>query len=384
MSDIQYGSHDPGPDNRQGGGWSIRAARPRRRSLEEPFAIMSQRLHPEMPQKSRPLVRYLQEKIHTGQLAHGDRIPALRSFMEMFGMSYGTVKRGIDYLSATGLLEKRIGRGVYVATARVPVRSSARTLSICMCRNLVLMQRGIYPTVFAGIQEAAAQQQIALTLHHVDFESVRPADLEAIAERSDGMVFLVELDRYLDALDCPCPCVAVCTRSTFGGRLSTLDMDPWQAAELAAVHLLRRGIRTVTVITHSTPAYQHRARVFARQFAERGGSARIRDMADFSDFRADEGYLFTTGSAAEIHAGWYAERTGGDLFRDHVVVSLDGKHTLDPDYRPLPAVVAPWNLVGHLAFHDIQARLDRPGWPTRRTYVPGVLVDPESGDPDVC
>ena len=54
----------------------------------------------------------------------------------------------------------------------------------------------------------------------------------------------------------------------------------------------------------------------------------------------------------------------------------NGKHTLDPAYRPLPAVVAPWALMGQMAFNDIQARLDQPGWPPRRIYVPGMLVDP--------
>ena len=67
----------------------------------------------------RPLYRQVRDvmarRIADGQWAPGGLIPSEMALAEEFGVSQGTVRKALDWLTAENVLERRQGRGTYVA-----------------------------------------------------------------------------------------------------------------------------------------------------------------------------------------------------------------------------------------------------------------------------
>lgn len=61
------------------------------------------------------LAQYLREKIESGVLRPGDRLPSLREMAELWNTNFFSVKLATDLLVKFGLLNKQHGRGMFVA-----------------------------------------------------------------------------------------------------------------------------------------------------------------------------------------------------------------------------------------------------------------------------
>jgi DNA-binding GntR family transcriptional regulator len=61
------------------------------------------------------LVGILRRQIERGDIGPGKLVPSIKSLMETYGVSDGTVKRAIGALRDEGLVETIPGRGSYVA-----------------------------------------------------------------------------------------------------------------------------------------------------------------------------------------------------------------------------------------------------------------------------
>jgi GntR family transcriptional regulator len=61
----------------------------------------------------------LLDRIETGQLAPGDRLPPERTLSEMLGVTRMTLRRALGMLEAQGLLERRQGDGTYIAQPKI-------------------------------------------------------------------------------------------------------------------------------------------------------------------------------------------------------------------------------------------------------------------------
>lgn len=60
------------------------------------------------------LAGILRGQIERGDIAPGKLLPSIRTLMQTYGVSDGTVKRAIAALRDEGLVESIVGRGVYV------------------------------------------------------------------------------------------------------------------------------------------------------------------------------------------------------------------------------------------------------------------------------
>ena len=64
-----------------------------------------------------------------------------------------------------------------------------------------------------------------------------------IAAEADGIILLAEYDSTLTELNVGIPVVGLCMRNNYNGRISLLDVDAFQAAELAVGYFLRHAKR---------------------------------------------------------------------------------------------------------------------------------------------
>jgi DNA-binding GntR family transcriptional regulator len=57
----------------------------------------------------------LRERISSGELPPGTRLPSVRSFAQEWDLAPGTIKKAMERLRAEGLIETRAGWGTFVA-----------------------------------------------------------------------------------------------------------------------------------------------------------------------------------------------------------------------------------------------------------------------------
>lgn len=59
------------------------------------------------------------DRIESGELAPGDRLPSERKMSRMLGVNRLTVRRALEVLASQGLLLRRQGDGTYVAEPKI-------------------------------------------------------------------------------------------------------------------------------------------------------------------------------------------------------------------------------------------------------------------------
>jgi DNA-binding GntR family transcriptional regulator len=65
----------------------------------------------------RQLATLLRDRIRTGDLAPGQRMPSEKDLHDEFGLARETIRRGLAVLRAEGLVEVRQGHGTFVVDA---------------------------------------------------------------------------------------------------------------------------------------------------------------------------------------------------------------------------------------------------------------------------
>ena len=108
------------------------------------------------------LAQYLREKIESGALQPGDRLPSLRELAELWHTNFFSVKLATDLLVKFGLLNKQHGRGMFVAPRAAGIRrvglytsklygSRSDRITFSVLRDILqekFQARGIEPDVY--------------------------------------------------------------------------------------------------------------------------------------------------------------------------------------------------------------------------------------------
>jgi len=92
----------------------------------------------------------LLDRIESGELAPGDRLPPERALSEMLGVNRLTLRRALQTLETQGLLTRRQGKGTYVASPKIERQAS----------QLVSFTHGMRRSGFTpGIRLIAAEER---------------------------------------------------------------------------------------------------------------------------------------------------------------------------------------------------------------------------------
>lgn len=328
-----------------------------------------------IPHKPRRMIDYLREKINSGQFAEGTKIPPLRELMAQFDLSYGSVKRGIDYLHEIGLVSKHPGRGTYIQTRKLS-RVGKNIIRIAVfINNLNADNRpGIYPTVLLGIQQMAELNGCSLILNYLDRANATTKKIAEMSSGADGMILLAEYDYRIKKFPTHIPGVGVCMHKPMSGAVSIVDMDPFSIAALASKYFRKRKKRKVIFIFSDFPAYKNRGEVFAMEWERGEGAVEFIHCQEKIKFRKKYGYLFATGSTLQEFSIKYENEFGKRLTDSMTILGVDGKHLLDPTFHPVPAITIDWKNVGKSAFEECLSRIRHPGKIPGRIYFPGKII----------
>ena len=126
--------------------------------------------------KSQPqrVVDGVSERIHSGALKPGDRVPSEPGLMQEFGVSRTVVREAMSRLQASGLVETRQGVGTFVLASAAPE-----------------------PLLAIGARDLQVRQKLAMLELRISIES-EAASLAAVRRREDH---LAAMRAALDAFD---------------------------------------------------------------------------------------------------------------------------------------------------------------------------------------
>jgi DNA-binding LacI/PurR family transcriptional regulator len=334
--------------------------------------------HKDVADKSREMFHSIKEMIVSGQYSPGYKIPSIRSFMDRFGLSYGSARRVIESLCDEGLLKKHVGQGTFVKEMTKSAKNGQKTggfrISVLLAGGYKKDNVGVYSTVFLGVQEAAEVSDCSILMKHIDFSSLTLDEFNKYANMSDGMLLLSEYDTCDFNILPHIPVVGVCMHNNYKSMISTVDMDPFCAAEESLRFFSEKEIKKVSIITSDRPAYINRADIMKCMCDNIGKEVEILVAPEDISFRKDTAYYFTTGSLLMAHSHLFMEKSGKELNEEHVVIGIDGKHRMFPFADKSPAITADWRQVGKIALEECINRITNPGSVARRIYLPGRLT----------
>jgi DNA-binding transcriptional regulator YhcF (GntR family) len=330
------------------------------------------------------VANHLEAMIASGVIAPGAKVPSLRKLGEQFSLSVGTVRRSVDFLREKGILTIRPGSGAYVserrnssfaashtssAKYRIAVFVTTDDLSNCYCAHAL-----------QGIQSAVGKN-CSLILHFHDYcrdyhndNTIDLPLLEEAAAESDALLFLGCYDYILKKLPLTKPCVGVEMHSSYNGLMSTIALDPLNAAEQACDFFQKRGYKKVKILSEAAepmPVYRFRRMAFAdlwRNFGELEDvcDAKLIKVEHVSD--KDTAYFFTSDTEYNRLACAYKEKYGKALVDERCILSVDGKSLLIPGYEPINTIAVDWKIMGVMALEECIRRIENPGTQSRRIY----------------
>ena len=318
------------------------------------------------------MITHLEGMIVSGKYQSGDRIPSLRELGRDFNITVGAVRRGIEILETRGLIESHHGSGIYVAEGRKvsgQERNSCRKIAVFLETDQ--FENSYCAQALAGAQQFAAENNCSLQLN---FCSLAAADESFVQDRITGchaMLFLGCYDLPLRRIPATLPGVGLSMHESYDGILSTVELDPFRAAELACRFFAAQGCRRVKVVSHEIPVHRARGRIFLQQWAEYGEAAvvHLRDYvaADCSD--DSYGYYFVSGTDYNIAAELFANGGSRELAHERMVLSVDGKSLIVPGYHPVNTIYLDWKSAGRIAAAECLRRLEQPGSGAQRIYL---------------
>ncbi|MGE4565164.1 MAG: hypothetical protein AB7F32_09855 [Victivallaceae bacterium] len=324
------------------------------------------------PPKAAEMIDYVAANIATQAYLPGHRIPSIRRLAIKFGISYGTASRGIDYLTDSGVLIKDGTHGFAVAGRR-PATPEFKRITVFMEPFIAEREIGMCHTAFMQMQELAYRNNCHFVVVPIRGEELTAELIRKASAGSHGIVMLNEYDTYFSELETDLPVVGTLMNSSFGGRISTVNIDPFDAACRAAAYFRERKIKHVTIVSFNHPVYRRRGEFFQLQWEREGGCCEWNfDLFKPWRIAPDHGIFFTSDQIAENHIRTM-EADDVDLTA-YPVISVDGKRTLASDFHRFPTVAGNWKQIGQAIFWEIFNRIRYPGYPVRHILIEGVLI----------
>jgi hypothetical protein len=295
--------------------------------------------------------------------------------MDMFSLSMGSVKSGIDYLDSQGLIEKSHGRGIYIKRKPAAVRKSGAVRLAVFIPPRPELSFAISPTVYMGIQRCVEENNYSLLLNYVGLKEINKDNIHKILGDSQGAIFIGTYDKLLSNISFHIPVVGVCVHESMNGCISTIDIDPFLSAKQAVEYFKRKKCGKVVNVTNYDPAYINRSRVFSALWSEQGGECETVRVPGEIKFDKQVGYLFATCSMLQDYSLKNLEKTGKILSETNIVLGIDGKNRLDPSFHKAASIATDWQNIGRCAFKECMDRINNPGTIPRRLYLPGELYE---------
>ena len=315
------------------------------------------------PEKAKQLIDYLEERLVAGQYSAGSKIPSVRRLADKFKISYGTALRGIDYLCEYGKFEKVPNRGIFVRKSpRVANNNKIRRIAIFMEPYVTEAHQGMCYTAFLGMQELALKTGFTFMVNPLMVDNATEDMIYEMSNGAEGIILLNEYDLNIKQLKPKVPVVGVLVDNSYNGSISTVNLDAWSAARMAADFFESKKLKRVVIISSFKPVFVARGITFAALWRERGFECEL--ITEYGneeiDYDKNCGYLFTSDQRAQDHSLEFMERSGVELAEKFTILGMDGKQLIDPSFHRFPSIAVNWKAIGEIAFNECLNRINNP------------------------
>ena len=312
------------------------------------------------------LTCYIEAMIAGGNFTEGERLPPLRKLAGQFHLTLSTARRSLQELCERGILEFRHGSGTYVKP-RMKQHKQASNISV------ILFEKNFRSTycsyAMLGFQSMAAEYGWQLHLYFHPYGRLKSDFDLSLHKDHDALVLLGCYDTYdLSFLPKQLPGVGLEMHTSLDGQFSTVTLDPFDAACLAANHFRSLGLQHVKIISADMPVHRIRAMLFRQEW---GSDHEVIDARAFLKCRIVPGcgYLFVSGTDHEIYAQEYFRMEQRILAENPAVLSIDGKNLIAPDFQPANTIAIDWPSAGEAVAEECWRRLNLRGANARRIYL---------------
>jgi DNA-binding transcriptional regulator YhcF (GntR family) len=317
------------------------------------------------PEKAKQLIDYLEERVVAGQYSNGSKIPSVRRLADKFNVSYGTALRGIDYLCEQGKFEKVANRGVFVRKSlRVASNNKVRRIAVFMEPYATESPQGMCYTAFLGMQELALKAGFTFIVNPLMIENATEDIIYGMSDGAEGIILLNEYDYSIKELTPKVPVVGVLMDNSYNGSISTVNLDAWSVARMAAEFFESKKLKRVVIISSFKPVFVTRGITFAALWREKGFECEFITEYNYSneeiDYDKNCGYLFTSDQNAQNHSLKFMEENGIELAKRFTILGMDGKQLIDPNFHRFPSIAVDWKAIGEIAFNECLSRINNP------------------------
>lgn len=213
--------------------------------------------------KYRELAEYLADRIRTGDLKVGERLPSYTELYDARGASTATVQRACDLLDQERLIERRHGSGIFVAAPPPVVQRGA--IGIIGSTGFKREDSAFNVALMRAVHQAVDSE--GRQLLYLGEETSR---YQNPAVPVDGVLIcgVEETATVISQLPPDLPRVSVLTSME---GVTSVGVDEYRGAQIAVRHLLDLGHRRIACLMEKT-AWEARRRVagYRDALAERG------------------------------------------------------------------------------------------------------------------
>jgi DNA-binding LacI/PurR family transcriptional regulator len=188
------------------------------------------------------LADHLRERIHSGDLGIGDRLPSYAEMYREFGATTATVQRVYALLEQEKLIKRRRGSGVHVAETSQPTQKQTNTIGL-LIHSHYWGNKDATPylpseAMLAGIRQACKESHKKVLLVD-DHDAAHSSKTEGIIIYSD------KLEAYSLGIPANLPQVLISQQAE---DIASVKIDEFAGGKLAVTHLVQHGHRRIACL----------------------------------------------------------------------------------------------------------------------------------------
>lgn len=272
--------------------------------------------------KYKVITEYIENRINSGNLVFGEKLPSENVLTKKFNVSRDTVRRGFKELEEKGFIERRKGSGTFV---KFRIRNNTRIAVVT-----TYVENYIFPSIIKGIGEVLSEEGYTMQLSFTNNTFAKEREvLTAIIAQDDVAGVIMEpvksalpnpnLDCYSKLKDMGVPVLFV--NSYYGDTdIPHVSLNDEEMGYIATKYLIEHGHREIGAILKMDDGQGHlRFAGFRRALTECG----INDAADnvvWFDTRDEDDINKVTDHIKER----LSNKTAVFCYNDKVAVSFCG------------------------------------------------------------
>jgi len=223
--------------------------------------------------KYKVITEYIENKINSGNLVYGEKLPSENVLTTRFSVSRDTVRRAFKDLEERGIIERRKGSGTFV---KLRIRNNTRIAVVT-----TYVENYIFPRIIRGIEEVLSERGYVMQLSFTNnIFSRERAVLEDIISKDDVAGIIMEpvksalpnpnLDCYEKLKEMGVPVLFI--NSYYNDlNIPHVSLDDEKMGYMATKYLIDKGHRNIGAILKMDDGQGHlRFAGFRRALTEAG------------------------------------------------------------------------------------------------------------------